>query len=410
MKFSDVRQLVQVRVPVLSPRRRVLANAYNVAEYRRAARRALPAGIFDYLEGGAEDEATLQRNPRVFDRWGFAPAWGTTVLPDTATPILGRPSALPLTLTPTGATRLFHPEGELAVARAAAAAGLPYTLAGLSTVSMEAVSRQSPDLDRWFNVGLNPDRAALQSKLDRCAAAGYRAIVVGLDTRALGSRERDSRNGFTAPPALTLSSLVGIATRPRWWVDFLRAEGIRFPNLAPVDAGSALATPSMWEQILGHSESSQGWDDVEELRAMWPGKLVLKGTVNPDDIARAAAIGVDAVQLSNHGGRQLDHMLSPLDVLQEARQRVGDSVELIVDSGIRRGSDIAVALALGADACSIGRPYLYGLAAAGAPGVSRVIEILADELVRTMTLLGAASVADLKERGPELVREIGAAA
>jgi L-lactate dehydrogenase (cytochrome) len=199
VKFSDVRQLVQVRMPVLSPRRRVLASAFNVAEYRRAAKRALPAGIFDYMEGGAEDEATLQRNQRVFDRWGFAPAWGATALPGTAAPILGRMSDLPLTLTPTGATRLFHPEGELAVARAASRANVPYALAGLSTVSMEAVARQSPDLDRWFNVGLNPDRGALQSKLDRCAAEGYRAIVVGLDTRALGSRERDSRNGFTAP-------------------------------------------------------------------------------------------------------------------------------------------------------------------------------------------------------------------
>jgi L-lactate dehydrogenase (cytochrome) len=407
VKFSDVRQLVRVKIPVLSRRRRVLANAYNVAEYRRAARGVLPAGIFDYLDGGAEDEATLQRNLGAFDRWGFAPSWGSTVLPDTTTSILGRSSALPLTLTPTGATRLFHPEGELAVARAAAAANLPYGLAGLSTVSMEAVARQSPELDRWFNVGLSPDKGALGAKLDRCASAGYRTIIVGLDTRALGSRERDSKNGFTAPPALTLSSLLGIATRPGWWTGFLRAEGIRFPNLEPIDADPTMVTPSMWEQILGHSESSQGWDDVEALRAMWPGKLVLKGTVNPEDVARAASLGVDAVQLSNHGGRQLDRMLNPLDVLQEARQRVGDSIELIVDSGIRRGSDIATALALGADACSIGRPYLYGLVAAGAQGVSRVIEILTDELVRTMTLLGVASVTELKEQGPNLVREIG---
>ncbi|GAA3860072.1 alpha-hydroxy acid oxidase [Leifsonia kafniensis] len=409
MKINDVRQLVQLKVPVLSRQRRVLANAFNVAEYRAAARRALPAGIFDYLDGGAEDEATLHRNRAVFEQWGLMPAWGAVAVPDLQTTILGRQSALPITLTPTGATRLFHPDGELAVAQAATAAQIPYGVAGLSTVSMEDIAAQSPTLDRWFNVGLSPDKGALSAKLDRCAAAGYRAIVVGIDTRALGARERDRKNGFTAPPALTLSSLIGIATRPNWWVNFLRADGIRFPNLEPAGAEGALATPSMWEQILGHSESTQGWNDLEALRAMWPGKIVLKGTVNPADVERAASLGIDAVQLSNHGGRQLDRMLSPLDVLQESRQRVGSSTEIYVDSGIRRGSDIAIALALGADACSIGRPYLYGLAAAGADGVASVIDILAEELLRTMTLVGVTSVADLQARGTEVVRRIGAA-
>lgn len=409
MKLSDVRQLVQVKRPVLSRQRRTLATAWNVAEYRAAARRVLPAGIFDYLDGGAEDEATLVRNRSVFDRWGFMPAWGAVTVPTTATTLLGRDIALPLTLTPTGATRLFHPEGELAVARAADAADLPYVLAGLSTVSMEDISEQSPGLDRWFNIGLSPDKGYLAAKLERCKAAGIGTLVVGVDTRALGSRERDRRNGFTAPPALTLASLIDITTRPGWWVNFLRADGIRFPNLEPAAAEGSMVTPSMWEQILGHSESGQGWDDLEELRMMWPGKIVLKGTVNPGDVARAASLGVDAVQLSNHGGRQLDHMLSPMDVIQESRQRVGGDIELIVDSGIRRGSDIVKALALGADACSIGRPYLYGLVAAGSAGVSRVIEILAEELVRTMTLVGVSSVAELKTKGAAVVRELDAA-
>ena len=406
MKLTDIRHLVHFRAPMVSRQRRVLANAYNVAEYRAAARRALPRGIFDFMDGGAEDEVTLRRNREVFDSWGLMPSWGPVTGPDTTTTILGRTTALPLTLTPTGATRLFHPEGELAVARAAAAARVPYGLAGLSTVSMEAVADQYPDCDRWFNLGLSSDRGYLAAKLERCAAAGYRALLVNVDTRALGARERDQRNGFTAPPALTLSSLLGIATRPGWWVSFLRAEGIRFPNLEPSHSDDPMLTPSMWQQILGHSDSSKGWGDLEALRASWPGKIILKGCVNPGDIVRAASIGLDAVQLSNHGGRQLDHMLSPLDVLQESRQRVGDGIELIVDSGIRRGSDIVTALALGADACSIGRAYLYGLAAAGSPGVSRVIEILAEELRRTMTLVGVSSIAELKERGSEVVREI----
>jgi L-lactate dehydrogenase (cytochrome) len=407
VKFGDVRQLVQIKAPIVSRQRRVLANAYNVAEYRAAARRALPTGIFDYLDGGAEDEVTLRHNRAAFDHWGLMPTWGPVTGPDTTTTLLGRTTALPLTLTPTGATRLFHPEGEMAVARAASEARVPYGIAGLSTVSMEGLANQFPDLDRWFGLGLSADRGYLNAKLDRCTEAGYRALIVSVDTRALGSRERDRRNGFTAPPTLTLSSLLGIAARPGWWVNFLRTEGMRFPNLEPNESADPTVTPSMWQQILEHSDSSSGWDDLEALRAAWPGKIVLKGCVNPDDIVRAASIGLDAVQLSNHGGRQLDHMLSPMDVLQESRQRVGDGLELYVDSGIRRGSDMVKALALGADACSIGRPYLYGLAAAGSPGVSRVIGILADELQRTMTLVGVSSIAELKERGSEVVREIG---
>lgn len=406
MKFSDVKQLIQLRPPVFSRQQRVLNNAFNVEEYRTAARRVLPAGIFDYLDGGSEDEVTLRRNREVFDSWGFMPSWGPVTGPDTSTTLLGLPTALPIAFTPTGATRLFHPDGELAVARAASRAGIPYGLAGLSTVSMESIAEAFPRLDRWFNIGLTRDTTARDEKLARCEAAGFRTLIVGVDVRALGSRERDLRNGFTAPPALTLSTILDIAARPHWWSNFLRAEGIRFPN---IDADDPMVTPSMWQQILGHSDSSSGWDELEALRDAWSGKIVLKGCVNPDDAARAARIGLDAVQLSNHGGRQLDHMLSPMEVLQETRQRVGDSIEIFVDSGIRRGSDVVKALALGADACSIGRPYLYGVAAAGSAGVSRIIDILADELSRTMTLVGVSTIAELKASGPHVIREVRSA-
>ena len=390
-------------MPVLRRQDRVLRDCFNVAEYRAAAKRALPVGIFDYLEGGAEDEITMRHNREVFNRWGLIPSWGPIEDLSTSTTILGRTAALPLTLTPTGASRLFHPDGESAVAQAAHASGLPYTLAGLSTVSMSQIAQEQPDLDRWFNVSLSPDKSAMQIKLDQCASSGYRTIVVNVDTRALGSRERDRRSGFTAPPTLTLSSLLGVAVRPVWWANFLRAEGIRFPNL---DASVSLATPSMWDQILGHSEASQGWDDVAALRSAWPGKIVLKGMVNASDAVRAQSLGIDAVQLGNHGGRQLDHSVSPMDVLQETRQRVGDGIEIYVDSGIRRGSDMVKAIALGADACSIGRPYLYGLAAAGTAGVSAVIDILANEFRRNMALVGVSSIAQLKERGHDIVREL----
>lgn len=407
MKVSEARQLVQVKAPVLSRKRRVLANAFNVEEYRKAAQKALPAGIFDYLDGGSEDEVTLRRNRAVFDAWALMPTWGPVTGPDLATTLLGKTSALPLTLTPTGATRLFHPDGELAVAAAAARADIPYGLAGLSTVSMEAIAEREPGLNRWFNFGLGSDAQARKAKLARCKAAGFTTLIVGVDTRALGSRERDLHNGFTAPPALTLSTIADIARRPAWWINFLKSEGITFPNLDPRSAAAtSLVTPSMWQHILGHSDATSGWKELDTLRQEWDGKIVLKGCVNPADVAKAARIGLDAVQLSNHGGRQLDHMLSPMDVLQESRQRVGDSIEIYVDSGIRRGSDILKALALGADACSIGRAYLYGLVAAGSPGVGRVIDILADELRRTMTLVGVSSIPELKARGNELLRDL----
>ncbi|MDP9884265.1 L-lactate dehydrogenase (cytochrome) [Sinomonas atrocyanea] len=409
MKFSDIRQLVQVKAPVVSRQRRVLANAYNVAEFRAAARRVLPAGIFDYLDGGSEDEVTLRRNREVFGAWGLMPSWGPVSGPDTSTSLLGRRSALPVMLTPTGATRLFHPEGELAVAEGAAAAGIPYGLAGMSTVAMESIAERFPDLDRWFNFGLSRDADVRDEKLARCKAAGFNTLIVGVDTRALGSRERDLRNGFTAPPSLTLSTLVDIASRPGWWANFLRAEGLSFPNLSPLGSNPTV-TPSMWQQILGHSDSSSGWAELEALREVWDGKIVLKGCVNPADVARAASIGLDAVQLSNHGGRQLDHMLSPMEVLQESRQRAGSALEIFVDSGIRRGSDVVKAIALGADGCAIGRPYLYGLVAAGSAGVSRIIEIFGEELRRTMTLVGVSTVAELKSRGSEIVRDLRHAA
>lgn len=405
MKLSEIRQLVQVKAPTMSRQQRVLANAYNVAEFRAAARRRLPAGIFDYLDGGSEDEVTLRRNREVFDRWGLMPSWGPVSGPDTRAVLLGTESPLPLTLTPTGATRLFHPEGELAVAEAASAAGLPYGLAGMSTVSMESIAEHFPTLNRWFNFGLSGDARARDEKLARCKSAGFDTLIVGIDTRALGSRERDLHNGFTAPPSLTLSTLLDIATRPGWWTNFLRSDGLSFPNLSPKGPNPTL-TPSMWQQILGHSDSSSGWNELESLRAAWDGRIVLKGCVNPNDVARAAGMGVDAVQLSNHGGRQLDHMLSPMDVLQESRQRVGETIEIYVDSGVRRGSDVVKALALGADACSIGRPYLYGLVAAGSAGVSRVIEIFAEELRRTMTLVGVSTIAELKAKGPEFLRDL----
>jgi L-lactate dehydrogenase (cytochrome) len=230
-------------------------------------------------------------------------------------------------------------------------------------------------------------------------------LLVNVDCRAIGHRERDYRNGFTAPPTLRARTVLEGALHPKWAWNFLRNDAIAFPNLdGTVPAGPLASNPGMWRTLLAGSYEPTGWSDIEDLRRRWAGPIVLKGCVSADDAAIAADIGVDAIQVSNHGGRQLDHMASPMDVLPEIAARVDGRLEIIVDGGIRRGSDIVKALALGANACAIGRPYLYGLAAAGQDGVEHVVRLLADEMARTLMLLGVSSIKELRDNGPTLIR------
>jgi L-lactate dehydrogenase (cytochrome) len=375
----------------------------------RSARRRLPGSVFDYLEGGAEDEVSLRRNRASFDDWTFLPRWGSVADLDLGSRLLGRPVALPLTLSPTGGTRLFHPDGEIGAARAARDAGIPFGLAHLSTTAMESVSAAAPDLRRWFNLEPSTDKVALQALLDRVSRAGYEALLVNVDCRAIGHRERDYRNGFTAPPSIKPKTLVEGALHPAWSLGFLRQDAIAFPNLdATIPKGPLASSPSMWRTLLTGSYEPTDWTDIADLRSRWAGPIVLKGCVNSADAVHAADLGIDAIQVSNHGGRQLDHMASPLDVLPEIVEATAGRVEIIVDGGIRRGSDIVKAIALGATACSIGRPYLYGLAVAGHAGVAHVLRLLSEEMTRTMMLLGVSSVDELREGGPELLRHRGA--
>ena len=243
---------------------------------------------------------------------------------------------------------------------------------------MEQVSAAAPGLRRWFNIEPMADKVELQAVLDRAAAAGYEALLVNVDCRAIGHRERDYRNGFTAPPSIKLKTVVEGALHPRWALGFLANDAIAFPNLdAEIPDGPLSSTPDMWRTLLAGSYEPTDWDDIRDLRARWNGPIILKGVVNPNDAVMAAEIGIDAIQVSNHGGRQLDHMASPLDVLPDIVDRAEGRLEIIVDGGIRRGSDVVKAIALGADACSIGRPYLYGLAAAGQAGVGHVLKMFA---------------------------------
>ncbi|WP_205786832.1 alpha-hydroxy acid oxidase [Specibacter cremeus] len=405
MKLKDIRALASVQGPARSVSERLARRCYSVEDMRKLAERRLPRSVFDYIEGGSEDEASLRRNKSSYDDWAFLPKWGSVEHHDLGSTLLGGPVAMPLTLSPTGGTRLFHPDGETAVAKAARQAGIPYGLAHLSTTTMEDVSAAAPGLRRWFNLEPTSDKVLLQAVLDRVSNAGYEALLVNVDCRDIGHRERDYRNGFTAPPSIKPKTVIEGALHPRWALGFLANDAIAFPNLdAEIPEGPLSSTPDMWRTLLAGTYEPTDWDDIRDLRARWNGPIILKGCVNPNDAVIAAELGIDAIQVSNHGGRQLDHMASPLDVLPEFVERTAGRLEIIVDGGIRRGSDVVKAIALGADACSIGRPYLYGLAAASQAGVTHVLDLFAAEMTRTMMLLGVSTIQELREEGRDLLR------
>ena len=401
MRLSDVRDLVNVERPALDPDARVLQRCHSVADLRRAARRRLPRGAFDYIDGGAEDERSLAANVAAFTEQRLHPAALRGVEDvDMTAPILGHPAALPLGLAPTGFTRMAHTDGETAVARAAAAAGVPYALSTMGTVALEDVATAA-EFDRWFQLYIWRDRGLSRDLVDRAEAAGYRVLMITVDTAVPGRRERDLRNGFTIPPAIGPGTLVDMALHARWWAQLLRGRPITFAN---VTAAEHQDPASVMAFVARQFDPRVTWDDVAAFRDRWSGPLVLKGILTIDDAERSADLGVDGVVLSNHGGRQLDRAVAPLRVLPEVRDRVGDRMELLVDSGVRRGSDVAIAVAMGADACMIGRPYLYGLAAAGQRGVAYVLRLFSDQLRTTMQLCGVASISELRAQGPRLVR------
>jgi L-lactate dehydrogenase (cytochrome) len=374
---------------------RRLARAASVEDLRRIARRRLPGGVFDYIDGAAEDERTLAANQAAFAATTFRPRVLRGIQQvDVASTVLGKPLAYPLVLAPTGFTRIADPEGELAVARAAARAGLPYTLSTLSTRSIEEV-RAVSDGRLWFQVYAWRDRGLVKEMVDRAAAARYEALVLTVDTAVLGRRERDVRRGFSLPPTIGPGTLVDGALHPGWTWAFVRSDPIRFANVAGQEVGDGASPVTLSDYINTQFDPALSWADVEWLRSVWGGPLVLKGVQTVDDAVLAAECGVDAVALSNHGGRQLDGAPATLPLVAPVTDAVGGRTEVICDGGVRRGSDIAKAVAAGAAAAMAGRAYLYGLGAAGERGVDRVLDWFRADLVRTLSLLGAGSIGDL---------------
>jgi L-lactate dehydrogenase (cytochrome) len=398
--IETLRSVLHFRPLELDPVVRRLRRAASVGDLRAIARHRLPRGVFDYIDGGAEDERTLAANGDAFARTSFRPRVLRDVGEvDPSTTLLGRPLPLPLVLAPTGFTRIADPDGELAVARAAARHRLPYTLATLGTRTIEEVAAVS-DGPRWFQVYAWRDRGLTEDMITRAATAGYEALVLTVDTAVLGRRERDVRRGFSLPPKIGLGTLVDGAAHPSWTWRFVRSEPIRFANVTGSDAGDGTSAVSLAEYINTQFDPALSWRDVEWIRSVWDGPLVLKGVQTVADAVLAADAGVEAVALSNHGGRQLDSAPAPLDLVAPVADAVGDRIEIICDGGVRRGSDIVKAVALGARACMAGRAYLYGLAAAGERGVDQVLTQFDADVRRTMALIGAATIADLE---PDLV-------
>ena len=371
------------------------SNAMNVADLRRLAKRRLPRVVFDYIDGGAEDEVTLRGNCRVFDAVTFRPRGAVaTVVCDLRTTVLGTPLALPFLLGPIGSTRMFYPHGEAVAAQAAGAAGTIYTLSTLSGSPMEEVRAASAG-PVWYQLYLVGGHDVAKKAIARARAGGYSALVVTIDTPVAGHRERDVRNGTKELLSRRVWSMLPFVPqfvmRPRWLAGFFSDGGLMaFPNVVLPDG------PMQYAEVgTALEQSTVSWHDLGWIREEWNGPIVVKGVLTAEDAQRALDEGATAIVVSNHGGRQLDGVAPTLRVLPEIVTAVNGKAEVLMDGGIRRGSDIVKALCLGANAVLIGRAYAYGLAAGGGPGVARAIEILRADVVRTLKLLGCSSTADL---------------
>ena len=374
-----------------------LSDCHNIDDFRLLAKQRLPWPVFDYIDGAADDELTKARNTAAYARADLVPdvLAGVSEI-DTSCTILGRKSALPLLLSPTALQRVFHWQGERAVVRAAEKFGLWCGISSLATVSIEEIGAMT-SAPKLFQFYYHKDRGLNRSMIERCQAAKFDAIALTVDTIVSGKRERCARSGFTSPPKFTASSALSYAMKPRWAIDYMLREKFSLPNLdthVQEGTGEAVSIAGYFNTML---DQSLDWQMAEQLRDDWGGKFALKGVMSVADARRAADMGIDAIMISNHGGRQLDGSRSPFDQLPEIVDAVGGRIEIICDGGVRRGTHALKSLCAGATAASGGRLYLYALAAAGQDGVERALAILQDEIVRGMQLMGVKSVAELSE-------------
>jgi L-lactate dehydrogenase (cytochrome) len=391
-KYKDLRPLMNFKTPELNAKKRRLQSALTIADLRDIAKRRTPKAAFDYTEGAAEAEISLGRARQAFEDIEFTPSILRDVSTvDMSSEVLGGRVALPFGIAPTGFTRMMQTEGEIAGAGAAAAAGIPFSLSTMGTTAIEDVKAANPDGRNWFQLYMWKDRERSMALVDRAAKAGFDTLLVTVDVPVAGARLRDKRNGFSIPPQLTVGTVVNAIPRPEWWINFLTTEPLAFASLDRWSGTVGELLDTMFDPTVT-------FDDLAWIKAQWPGKLVVKGVQNVDDAKRLADMGVDGITLSNHGGRQLDRAPIPFHLLPDVVREVGKDTEVHLDTGIMSGADIVASIALGAKFTLIGRAYLYGLMAGGRDGVDRTIEILADQIARTMRLLGVRTLDELEPR------------
>lgn len=389
-RLRDLTPLMKFQKFELSGKKRRLASALTIDELRLIAKRRTPRAPFDYTDGAAEEELSLARARQAFKDIEFHPAILRDVSNvDTSRLVSGLPSALPLVIAPTGFTRMMHTEGEVAGTRAAEKFGIPFTLSTMGTTSVEDVVAASPGGRHWFQLYLWTDRERSMELVSRAERAGYDTLVVTVDVPVAGARLRDKRNGMSIPPALTAKTIANAIPRPEWWINFLTTEPLTFAALSSWGGTVAELIDTMFDP-------SVTFEDIKWIRTAWPKKLLIKGVQTLGDAKALTTYGVDGIVLSNHGGRQLDRAPIPFHLLPKVAKEVGSDVEIIIDTGIMSGADVVAAVAVGARSTMIGRAYLYGLMAGGYDGVCRTLEIIADQIERTMRLLGVTHLDELK--------------
>lgn len=390
-RLGEIREVISHPDQERSRQQRRLDRCASVLDVRDLARRRVPRAVFDYTDGAAMSEASLRRARSAFRQVEFTPRVMRDVSKvELATDILGEVSALPFAFAPTGFTRMMHHAGESAVAGVAGRSGIPYSLSTLGTTSIEALAEAAPNTRRWFQLYVSRDRQQAEDLMARAAARGYDTLVLTVDTAVGGIRYREVRNGLTIPPALTAGALAGMAMHPRWWFNALTTEPLRFASLESTDGTVGdLLTRVLDPGITGA--------DIAWIRSHWQGRILIKGIQSVEDAVMAADLGVDAIVLSNHGGRQVDRGTVPLELLPMVVSKVGDQIQVGIDGGILSGTDIVASLAFGADFVLVGRAYLYGLMAGGTDGVQRVVDILTKEVRTTMQLIGARSVSEVRQ-------------
>ena len=374
-----------------------LKNSFNFEDFRKIAKKKLPAPIFHYIDGGSDDEITLKRNTESFSKCDLVPNILASVgEPDLSTKVLGSKIDMPLFLSPVAMQKLFHHDGDKASVRAAEKFGTFYSMSTMATSSIEEIANTASG-PKMFQIYIHKTQGLTDNLIDRCKSSGFNAMCLTVDTIVAGNRERDHKWGFTTPPKLTLKSLASFATHPMWTINYLTHEKFQLPNVSNFVKKSSSIAKGVMEYINEQYDPAMSWKDAEYCIKRWGGPFALKGVMSVEDAKRAVDIGATAIMLSNHGGRQLDGSRAPFDQLERIVDAVGGKIEIIVDGGIRRGTHVLKALSLGATACSFGKGFLFALSAGGQKGVEMILQRMRDELRRDMILLGKKNISDLNK-------------